>query len=1000
MAVQESTISRGGYPWALAVGAALGTALLYITLPRLAPSAIPSELSPLLLGIVNGIVVGMAVRLDRRAMPAVAIGAGVGIAAGELIAGHFTGFSLVTAVVVAAQLAGMLLLLHRNEAWRFRGTRDLVVFAGVILAISSVGGLVSAFAAANSVDVPIDDGFLAWGSWVIDDLFGLMCIAPAFFTFHRPSRWVWTRTLEWIVAVAYTALSVWYVFVYTIAGSQGLFGWPYFITFGSIWIAVRLGTQAVAPVVAASFWVAVVATAEGVGAFADASPEPLGRLLAVEMFCIVMAAVLFSLAVLRDEGARSLAEIQRSQRLLLELINGTDSVIYAKAYESDGHRPGATLLINAAGERFVGRSADEVLGLANEDLFPPEVAAAFTEEDLQVVRTGMPVKAQRRVTLPGGGTAVFEGTSLPLTDPSGRVWGVAGVSTDVTALVLAREHQETQAELLHAVFELSPTPAVRLTVASGSGVRVRAANTAMCRLLGVTSGQVEDCDLMEHVNPEDAGTALDLLAYAESNPALTDGTAVRQRELRMIAEDGRTLWVLMSAAALSGRAGEVEIVAQFEDFTARRAAEQALNEQAMRDPVTGLPNRRALHERMDAALQRLRRHPGVVTVLFCDLDNFKDVNDSLGHQVGDRLLVAAAARLRAALRPEDTFARLGGDEFVALGEGISDVSDAVALATRLQDQLSSPWVYGEQVFRPAMSVGIAMTTDPDVSVDEILRRSDLAMYRAKESGRDRIEVYDRTVDEEVQLAVAVQQELRRAIDTDHLALEYQPIVDMGSHELVGMEALVRMCLPDGTVVPPTDFVPQAEASGLVIPMGAWVVERAIADLSVLHRSSHDATLSINVSPTQLRDERFADFLLERLSSSGIPATCLCVEVTETALIHDPARSNRELSQLSSAGVSIALDDFGTGYSSLSWLTQFPVDIVKIDRSFTEDVGIDPRKTAIISAVISVSHELGFRVVAEGVETAEQARRLLDLGCDRGQGFLFGRPSPVGGPPWA
>ena len=402
---------------------------------------------------------------------------------------------------------------------------------------------------------------------------------------------------------------------------------------------------------------------------------------------------------------------------------------------------------------------------------------------------------------------------------------------------------------------------------------------------------------------------------------------------------------------------------------------------------------------MDAALQRLRRHPGVVTVLFCDLDHFKDVNDSLGHAVGDQLLVEVSQRLRAAVRPEDTIARLGGDEFVAMGEGITDPADAVLLAMRLQDKLSAPWALEEQVFRPAMSIGIAMASDPDVTVDELLRRADLAMYRAKELGRNRIEVYERAVDDQVQHAVSIQHELRRAIDTGGLVLHYQPIVALVDAEIVGVEALVRMRGRDGGLLMPADFVPQAEATGLVVPMGAWVVQQSLADLVRMRERGHEHLLSINVSPTQLREDGFATYLLEQASFAGVLPEWLAVEVTETALIHDPGRSGRELARLSAAGVRVSLDDFGTGYSSLSWLTQFPVDIVKIDKSFTDDIGIDDRKTAIVSALISVSHELGFTVVAEGIESSTQAQRLLEMGCDRGQGYLYGRPASIEEAPW-
>jgi EAL domain-containing protein (putative c-di-GMP-specific phosphodiesterase class I) len=318
---------------------------------------------------------------------------------------------------------------------------------------------------------------------------------------------------------------------------------------------------------------------------------------------------------------------------------------------------------------------------------------------------------------------------------------------------------------------------------------------------------------------------------------------------------------------------------------------------------------------------------------------------------------------------------------------------------RLLEKVSAPWVQGELVFRPSVSIGLAIIEDPELTSDEVLRRADLAMYRAKDNGRGRIEIYEKSVDDLYRYAVAMQHDLRKAIDSESLVLHYQPIVELLDGSVIGAEALVRMIGRDGELLHPGSFVPAAETSGLVIPMGAWVLRQAVSQLRAWGVNGRELTLSVNVSPSQLRDEGFADFLLGQLESAGVEPRRLAVEVTETALLNEPGRSARELNALSREGVGIYLDDFGTGYSSLSWLTQFPVDVVKIDRSFTDEIGIDERKTAIVSALIQVSHELGFSVVAEGVETALQADQLIDLGCDRGQGYLYGRPTPISSPQW-
>jgi diguanylate cyclase (GGDEF)-like protein/PAS domain S-box-containing protein len=987
--------------WVRAAVLFLLTATLYAVLPIFEPTQISSQGDIILIGMILGLVVGLGVRVEQRLVPAICLGVVAGIVARQGQDAMTLDTRVILAVGTAIELWVMVYLLRRTGAARLSSPGDvlllLTVAVGVSMCASGLGAVVLRFTGGS------DDAFWqSLRSWVGDDVFGVVVLAPAVILLRRPARWSWNHAVEFLVVSSLTLLATSYIFFGVQHDNPGLLGWPYLVILGPLWLSVRLGAAAVAPVQAVVFWLAAVATANGRGAFAAASSESLDRLVAVELFGIVMTCVLLTLGVLRDDRLTSLARIRESGRLLDEVVNGAQALVFAKDYVGDGTGSGRYVLVNERWEESLGIPRAESVGHTDAELFPADLADAYLRNDLAILSTNTPEVFEEEDVSPEGQVRYYSSSKFPLRDNEGRPWGVGGIATDVSDIVEARDRERRQAELLRAVFELSPTPAMRFSLGRDGSLSILDANSAMCRPMAAEQDDLEACDLMDHVHPDDAAVAHGLVVSAAQGKRVAEDPGLRRREVRLETEDGRIIWTLMSAAVVGSWTARdtVEVVVQFEDFTARRAAEEALSDQALRDTITGLPNRRALHDRLESALQRLRRADGVLAVLFCDLDRFKDVNDTKGHQVGDRLLVEVARRMQLALRPEDTVARLGGDEFVAMGEGIVDGASAVQMATRVLERINAPWIYDDKVYRPSVSIGVALVDDPDTSPDEILRRADLAMYRAKENGRGRVEVYEKDVDDSYQHAVALQHDLRRAIDSDTLVLHFQPIVRLPGRELLGAEALVRLISAEGTLIEPTTFVTAAETSGLIVPMGAAVVRRAIAQLREWTIADRDLTVSVNVSPSQLRGEGFADFVLAQLDAAQMDPTRFAIEVTETALINEPSRSVRELTALSRMGVAIYLDDFGTGYSSLSWLTHFPVDVVKIDRSFVDDIGIDERKTAIVSALIQVSHELGFAVVAEGVETVEQADRLMELGCDRGQGFLFGAPCAASEPPWS
>ena len=419
----------------------------------------------------------------------------------------------------------------------------------------------------------------------------------------------------------------------------------------------------------------------------------------------------------------------------------------------------------------------------------------------------------------------------------------------------------------------------------------------------------------------------------------------------------------------------------------------ALAAKVMKCPVTGLPNRRGLRARIAIALQQLRRRPGLVTLLFCDLNRFKEVNDSYGHQVGDELLIELGKRLQSTLRPEDVLARLGGDEFVVLSPGLPTPMAALRLAERLQALVSKPWISQDYSITPSMSVGIASTDDPEVTVDELLRRADLAMYAAKGSDERSITIYDNVIDAQVRRGVLIKRQLQSAIDGDLLKVDFQPIVDLKSQDSIGFEALVRIRDFEGAWMAPIEFISVAESVGLIDQMADLVLRRCLAVLKLTENTAPDLVISINISPLQVCREGLAGRMIAIAERYEVDLGRLAVEVTESVLIDRPRTAINELNTLRSVGCRVYLDDFGTGYSSMSWLSQLPIDAIKIDRSFTAGLLNYPRRRVVVESMIRLSLDLGLDVIAEGVELEAQAEALLAMGCLKGQGFLFGHPAP-------
>lgn len=432
------------------------------------------------------------------------------------------------------------------------------------------------------------------------------------------------------------------------------------------------------------------------------------------------------------------------------------------------------------------------------------------------------------------------------------------------------------------------------------------------------------------------------------------------------------------------------------DITARKALEEELAHRAFHDPLTNLPNRALFLDRLTNALARASRSGRTIAVLFLDLDNFKVINDSLGHAAGDQLLVAVANRLRSCLRTGDTAARLGGDEFTVLLEDVPDLAEAIQVTERVAEALKGPFRIGQREFFVTASIGIALSEGGAERPDDLLRNADMVMYRAKRQGKSRYAVFGPGMHDLAVERFELESDLRRGVERGEFRIVYQPKIATETGDIVGVEALVRWQHPERGLVLPDEFIPLAEETGLIRQIGAWVLRQACHQMQQWRRqypALRHVTLAVNLSPSQFQQPDLIDLIATTLDETGFEPHLLALEISESLVMDDCPEATETLRALKALGVQITIDDFGKGYSALSYLRKAPVDVLKIDRAFVHALGYDPSDQAIVAAMIRIGHALGLCVVAEGVETAAQLRRLQELHCDMAQGFYFSEPVP-------
>ncbi|HWI75244.1 MAG TPA: EAL domain-containing protein [Baekduia sp.] len=568
------------------------------------------------------------------------------------------------------------------------------------------------------------------------------------------------------------------------------------------------------------------------------------------------------------------------------------------------------------------------------------------------------------------------------------VLGVAAALAAVFVLLIRRVRRRGD-ERFRALVEQSGEILLVLD-ADGRVTDVTAA--AVRRTLGWEAAPLIGRRVDELVEAIDAPRARDALERLRQDPGPRPSFEVAVRdahgELVHLEAIGNNL---LATPAVGG------LVLTLRDVSERRAMEDALRHQAFHDGLTGLPNRALFDDRLAQALARARRGEAQVAVVLVDLDDFKAVNDSLGHAAGDELLVACARRFDGIVRAADTAARLGGDEFAVLVTDTKDVGAAAAdVAARLREALDLPFAIDDRMLHVAASVGVAVAEPGVASPLDVVRNADIAMYQAKERGGDELVAFEPRMLRAARERLDLREDLRGALERGELAVHYQPVVGLGGEGdggTVAVEALMRWTHPEHGDVSPARFIPVAEETGMIVALGAWVLERACRDLPALQAGAPGVRIGVNVSAVQLREPSFPEEVRAILARTGVAADDVVLELTESVFADDEQVAGA-LRALRDLGVALSVDDFGTGYSSLSYLRRLDVDSVKIDRSFVAGLGEEPRDAALVRSIIELGHALGLTMVAEGVEDEDQERFLRDAGCDLAQGWLFGRPAPL------
>lgn len=647
---------------------------------------------------------------------------------------------------------------------------------------------------------------------------------------------------------------------------------------------------------------------------------------------------------------------------------------------------GEIVYVNQAFEEMTGYRAEEVIGRSPSFLQSGEHDAAFYHDLWQTILSGKVYRGILKNRHRDGSLLICEKIIAPITNERDEIEWFISTDRDLTERIRLEEELRSSRERLAMVIDRAP---LGIAVASEDGV-IQEANAAFSRLVGLPPDELPGTHLSRFTHPEDIEEEM-VLVRALSRGEIPSYSL----EKRYIKQGDEPLWVRVHVARLPDVPGQRPLlIGMAEDISVRKKAEEAILHQAFHDPLTGLPNRSLLLDRLYSAISRARRTQELVAVLFLDLDRFKSINDTLGHTIGDRLLKRTADRLLTSLREYDTVSRTGGDEFVLLLPGLSDGEQIMHTVERIIELMAEPFeIEGHELHIPT-SIGVAVFPQDGADAETLIKNADVALYRAKEMGRNCFVFYNPDQNVYSHERLLLENEMRRALRENQFQLFFQPQIDLATGSLAGFESLARWNHPQKGMISPGLFIPIAEETGMILPLGATVLRDAFATVARWREQGKEAfKLSVNISGRQFYQKNFLSDVMDLRDRYRIPPHSIELEITESIAMQMTPSTMDVLLQLRKEGFLISLDDFGTGYSSLKYLQEFPLDCLKIDRSFIEHIDTDRRQRGLLASIVGMAKSLELTVVAEGVETEGQLSVLTDLGCDRIQGYYYSPPVP-------